>query len=86
MCKNAVDQLTLQLFRESRHRVDPLFYHLGADDDVTEKLSVICVVILRERGKFFCLSDIMEHRCRQEQVAVQHRVLFTEVIAHFYNT
>ena len=31
--KNAVDQLTLQFFRESRHRIDPFLYHLGTDDD-----------------------------------------------------
>ena len=61
MCKNAVDQLTLQLFRESRHRVDPLFYHLGADDDVTEKLAVICIVILRKCGELFYLSNIVKH-------------------------
>ena len=60
--------------------------YLGTDDDMSEKLSVIRIIIGRECRKFLCLSDIMEHRCRQEQVAVQHRVLFTEVIAHFYNT
>ena len=52
-------------------------------DYVTEKLSVICVVILRERGKFFCLSDIMEHSRSQKKISVQHRILLAEIIAHF---
>ena len=60
--------------------------YLGTDDDMSEKLSVIRIIIGRECRKFLCLSDIMEHRCCQKKIAVDQRILFAEIVAHLHDT
>ena len=60
--QNAVLQLCGQLFRKSRNLPDPLRYHLCADDNVAQKLSVVGVVVFWESGKLSRLADIVEQR------------------------
>jgi len=61
MGQDTVDQLMLQLLWEARHGGDPLLQHLDADDDMAQELSLVGIIVLRERRQLLCLSDIMEH-------------------------
>ena len=56
-------------------------HHLGTDHNVSQKLTVIGIIVHRKSGYFSRFSDIMHDRCRDQKIAVQHTVGFDIILA-----
>ena len=74
MCDDTVFQLARQLFRKAWNRADCLTYHFHTDDNMSQQLPVIGIIIVRKCGQFFCFSYIMADRRCIEQVCIQDRI------------
>ena len=79
-------QLAHQLLREIFDMAAAKSDKLTSHHDMTEQLSIICIIVFRKAGYLLELSDIMKQRCRKEQIPLQIRVLFYIKIAELYNT
>ena len=85
MCDDTVFQLARQLFRKAWDRADCLTYHFHTNDNMSQQLSVIGIVIVRKCGQFFCFSYVMADRRCIEQVFIQDRIGSGKVFTHFYH-
>ena len=78
----AVLQFVRELHREIRDRAHCLSNHLHSDHDMPDELTLVRIIIVRERGQFSCLTDIMAHRRGKKQVPVQDRICSGKIFAH----
>ena len=85
MCQDAVYQLIFQCFREIRDLFCQIMHHLGTDDDMSQKLSFICIIIHREGRKFLCLADIMKQRCCDQKVSLEKRISICHIVTELCN-
>ena len=53
--------------RKARNHPNFVADHLRSDYDMTKQLSIVRVIVLWEKGNFFCLADIMTHRGSQSR-------------------
>ena len=67
-------------------RSDNGFAVTSITGDMPQKLAIIGIIVLRKLGKLFCFSDVMEQRCSDEKIPVEHRITGTVEITELCHT
>ena len=79
-------QLALQLLRKSRDFPGFIMDHLRSDHNMSQKLSVIRIIIHGKRAEFFGLADIMKHGCCDQQVFIENGICTAVITAELHYT
>ena len=55
-------------------------------EGMSEKLTIVGIIVCRKGGKFFHFPNIVAHCCRIKQIPVEDRICACHVLAEFHNT
>ena len=80
MRQDAVSQLGCQHRREIRNLPHRIHDHLIADDDMTDQLPLIRIIISGEIGQLTHLADVVAEGRRHQQISVQIRIVLRKII------